>query len=266
MERSPGDAAAHPDDADLLRLLDGEPALSATHDVPAHLEACPACAARADRLRAQRRRLAALLLATDVPVPPREPLGRLLEREARRRPLYARRALRAAGVLLVVVTGTLAAQPAVRRWVEQHWTRATSRSDQRTPAASAPTSSPPAGAAGSALSFDPGSGPFTIRFDVRPTAGTLTILGDAGSRVIAERTGGENLELVVMPHGLQVRNARGAPASFVLRVPRAARRVEVRYDARPTADVVVDLDRQSQRVIVFGDGTPRPTPLTGEKP
>jgi hypothetical protein len=250
-ESAPRETAGHLSDADLLRMLDGEPSLSTVHDVTAHLRACPACAARAGLLRERRRRLASLLAAADATVPAPPAADELLARARRRGSPHARSALRAAAVLLIA--GTLAAQPAVRRWMGEQWHRA---AGVRPPAVAAapvaPASVPQAGASGATLSFEPGAGPFTIQFDARPTAGTLTIAGDDGTRAAAERIGGANLELLVMPHGLHVRNASGAAASYLVRVPRSVKRVHVRFGAAPTADdIVVGVGGEGQRTITF---------------
>jgi hypothetical protein len=110
------------------------------------------------------------------------------------------------------------------------------------------------GARGTVLAFEPGPGPFTIRFDAYPTTGTLTVVGDAGSRATAERLDGTNLELLVTPHGLHVRNAGGAVASYLVRVPRSVRRVYLRFGAAATSpdDIAIDVTGHEQRVIVFG--------------
>jgi hypothetical protein len=208
IERATPELAGHLSDAELLRILDGEPLLSPAQDMTSHLGTCAACAARADLLRGRRRRLATLLAGSDAPAPALPAADELLAR-ARRRPSHARPALRAAAVLLVA--GTLAAQPAVRRWVGAQWHRVIG---------GAPTSVIPAapavapsmlegGARGTVLAFEPGPGPFTIRFDAYPTTGTLTVVGDGGSRATAERLDGTNLELLVTPHGFHVRNAGG---------------------------------------------------------
>jgi hypothetical protein len=155
----------------------------------------------------------------------------------------------------LLVAGTLAAQPAVRRWADAQWQRVTGGAPASVvPAGSAVAPSIPEGTApGTALAFEPGAGPFTIRFDARPTAGTLTVVGDEGSRATAERLGGANLELLVMPHGLHVRNASGAAASYLVRVPHLVKRVYLRFGASPSpADVEIDVSGDGRRVIVFG--------------
>jgi hypothetical protein len=248
-EPAAGAAADHPTDADLIRHLDGEPAMPGGRDATAHLRQCEACASRADLLHHRRQRLARLLADADAGVDvPRGPVAEeLLARARRRRPPAARPALRAAALLLVA--GALAAQPLVRRWVGQQWHRAASQAHR--PAAALPAVAHQ-GSAGTAVAFEPGPGPFMIQFDARPDAGTLTIAGDSGTRASAERLGGANPDLLVMPHGLHVRNASGDTASYLVRVPRSVRRVYLRFGASPSpADLVVDVSRGERRVIRF---------------
>jgi hypothetical protein len=259
IERATPELAGHLTDAELLRILDGEPLLSTAPDVTSHLAACAACAARADLLRDRRRRLAKLLAESDVPVPalPALPAAdELLARaRRRRRSSHARPAVRAAAVLLLA--GTLAAQPAVRRWVGAQWHRVTgSARTAGLPEVPAVVPNPAEGTTpGTGLAFEPGAGPFTIRFDTRPSAGTLTVVGveGGGTRATVERVSGANLELLVTPHGLHVRNAGGAAASYLVRVPRSVGRVYLRFGASTSPDdVEIDVAGHEQRVIVFG--------------
>jgi hypothetical protein len=103
---------------------------------------------------------------------------------------------------------------------------------------------------GGALSFEPGTGPFTVRFDVPPAAGTLTIVGDSGTRAVVERTHGAEQELLVMPHGLHVRNSPGSDASYLIRVPSAVQRVTVR-SGDAAAEIVVDVSVGSSQTVHF---------------
>ena len=236
--------AGHLDDAELIRDLDGEAPLDGAREPATHLRACDQCAARRARLQARLRHLALLLAESDAVVPGAPSMAELVAAaRVQRRRAYAHTALRAAAVLLVA--GALAAQPSVRRWVERQWAHAPSESTQ------APNiATPKVGPDGGALSFEPGAGPFTIRFDAHPAAGTLTIIGDSGARATVERTGGADQELLVMPHALHVRNRAGGDASYVMRVPSSVPQVTVRFgDAGAT--VVVDVSVGSSRVVHF---------------
>jgi hypothetical protein len=256
VESTGGGPAGHPSDADLLRLLDGEPPLSAMHDVTSHIRACATCSARADLLRDRRRRLGALLAATDaaLPAPPTadELLARLEQR--RSRSPRARYTVRAAAAILMV-GGVLAAQPAVRRWAGARWRAfsGASAADVARPAR-VPATTPIAGGAGTTLAFEPGAGPFIVRFDHRPAAGTLTVVGDEGSRATAERVSGQNLDLLIVPDGIRIRDAGGAAASYLLHVPRAVKRVIVRFDDARGTEIVVDVARGDRQVIGFAPG------------
>ena len=252
-DRATGQPAEHLTDADLIRMLDGEPALSAVHDVRGHIATCDVCVARRELLSERRRRLAMLLTSTDIAVAaPSVPVELLLARARAPRPLHRRPAVRAAAVLLVA--GTLAAQPAVRGWMSEQWRRVTDRTPPTASVSSPPSSSPaaPPAVAGTALTFESGPGPFTIVLEGRPSSGTLTIVSAEGTRASVERVSGVNLDLLVMPQGFRVRDAEGATASFVVRVPRSAGRVHVRFgESTSSREITVDLGDAERRIIDF---------------
>jgi len=244
-------ADGHLEDADLLRHLDAEPALPQVVDAAAHLRGCGTCVARAEVLRRRRLALARLLADSDAEAAPLSVPKAILSRaRARERARwYASPTLRAAAVLLVA--GTLAAQPAVRRWAGAQWERATTlaRPARRAPVSVAPLAPAPASAIGAVLSFEPASGPFIIRFDEPPAAGSLTIASDTGALATVERLGGDNPELLVTAHGLHVRNTAGDTLRYRVRLPRAMARVYVRSGDAPVAsDRVVDLSEREQRI------------------
>jgi hypothetical protein len=249
------DATDHASDADLLRILDREAPLSPLHDTTAHVSSCAVCADRFDLLRQRRLKLASLLADADRPLPAAPSVGEMLakgraRRAARRRPL-----LRAAALLLAV--GTLAAaQPGVRRWIGAQWDRITSGAEAGAPAPRdtivTSAAAPSGNVSGSLLAFDAGAGPLAIHYDIRPVAGTLTVLSDTGALVRAERTSGANLELLVMRRMLRVRNAEGGVASYVVHVPRAIRRVQLRFGkSASAADTTLDLSSQTRHVLTF---------------
>ncbi len=248
----PHDAPDHASDADLLRILDREAALSPLHDTTAHVSACVACAARFDLLRDRRLRLQQMLADTDVVAPPAPRASELLARVHARQCARRRPALRAAALLLVA--GTLAAaQPAARRWMAEQWDRITGTERGAVPASSgAPSVESQSPARGSVLAFDAGAGPLVIRFDARPTGGSLAVESDSGAMVRVEQVSGASLELLVSRQELHVRNPGGAPASFVVHVPRAVRRVEVRFGASASSrDVALDLSRARRHTLAF---------------
>jgi hypothetical protein len=246
------DAPDHASDADLLRILDREAPLSPLHDTTAHVSACVECAARFDRLRDRRLRLQYLLADADVAAPPAPRAEELLARVGARRRARRRPALRAAALLLVA--GALAAaQPAVRRWVVAQWDRVTGAPPKAAPVVSdSPSVASPLPIRGSVLAFDAGTGPLVIRYDARPTAGQLVVLADSGALVRVEQVSGTNLELLVSRRELQVRNAEGAAASYVVRVPPGIRRVELEFGNGPAReDIDIDLAREPRRVVTF---------------
>src|SRR5688572_32066495 len=63
------EAALHPDDADLVRLIDQALSLAEREAVEAHVRGCLQCRSRQRTFERRSARLSALLRATDIPAP-----------------------------------------------------------------------------------------------------------------------------------------------------------------------------------------------------
>lgn len=138
---------------------------------------------------------------------------------------------------------TFAPQP-VRHWVATAWERRTGTTPESGASASGPTrrTQEPHPRATVVVMFTPEPGPFTIRFDTRPASGTLTVVAVAGAQASATArpapdaaTGTGAGDLVVLPTGVRVRNARTAASDHRVTVPATCGRVHVHFDASPAA-------------------------------
>lgn len=237
------EGATHPDDGDMLRLLDGACEPEERRALAAHLDGCPACAARAEALERRAARLARLLGYADQPAPRAEfPAARLARARSRRAALR----WRAAAVAALALSGALAVRP-VRAWIVEA-ARAilalplgSPRDSGRPAPIPAVASSDTAGA----VVFEPAAGVFMVRVASRQAAGALVLeLGDgptARAVVVGDRA---QAELLVLPDGLRIDNRPDAEASYLVRVPSAAR-------------VVVRVGSETQQTIRLGAGGSR---------
>lgn len=214
--------ATHPDDGDLVRNLDGACEPEERQAVAAHLEGCPECAARAGTLGRRAARLARLLGEVDQPAPLAELPGARL---ARVRARHTALRWRVAAAALLALSGTLAVRP-VRAWIvgaaRAIWSipAGSPRSARRpapTPAAA------PEDTAG-AVVFKPAAQVFFVRVASRQLAGALVLESGDGPTARAVVAGDRaQAELLVLPDGLRIGNRPDADASYVVRVPWAAR-------------------------------------------
>jgi hypothetical protein len=235
---SPTPDGTHADVETLTRLIDGE-LLDDDRSAAAHAAGCVTCQARIDVLRRRRGRLTEILLATDVPPVAAPNVADVLARAAQRRAAArhrfrrpTRRMVAAAG--LILSGAALAAQP-VGRWVMARWQKSERPSPVPPPAnvGAEPAPSP------AAIAFIPHPGDFTIRFDVVPASGTLTLRGAADTRVNAGITDGAKEEgFFVLPDGLRIRNSATSVASYHVSLPPGVARVRVRIGSGAQARTV----------------------------
>ena len=246
----------HASDGDLVRVIDGELAADDTA-LAAHVTDCVECSARLTRLRSISDSIGTLLRATDVaPIdagrirPPFDTVGvARLRRRRRAVVLWSRPGLRAAAAILLLA-GVAAASPAARRWIADGITRlrgapATSPSEPRQP------SRPAQAAGGSRVWFSPPTGPeLVVRFENRPTAGTLAlqrIEDDRASVQVVARASGE--ALLVLPGEVRVRNSGTSVADYRLTLPSTIRRVRVYVGPTDAQPMFVDVAAGTARTI-----------------
>lgn len=226
MTRDRVTADAHASDGVLLAVHDREPV-----DAPealAHIDACPECQARLQRIRVDAERVRSALAAVPVPSFDAEALRRsLLER---RRPIPARPPWRRPAIQVVaalaLATAAAASVGPIRTLIAHR-----NAPVAVPPAPAAPTSVlQPVPRAGTLISF-PEPGPeFTVRFDSTPYAGDLEIDRGATGAVSAQAiTLGDVTgdAMVVLPHELRLRNGAASTASYRIMIPGSVERVRV---------------------------------------
>jgi len=206
----------HLDDGVLEALLDGELDSSAAAEARAHVASCADCRSQLEALRADEQLLIRVLPSLDHSAHP-TPVSAIVTRARRqRRPLRW-----AAGIaLLVFGAGALYAIPGspLRRWVDRL------RERRAEPGA---LTSPVAG-----IAMAPGAR-FHIVFVARQSAtgvGAVTIALTDRSTITARRIDG-TARFSAEIDGLRIETS-GAPATFDIGVPSAARWVEVLVGGR----------------------------------
>jgi hypothetical protein len=241
----------HATDGDLVRLLDAE-TTSADAELKAHVAECADCGARLTRLRQRSERLSAALRAADVPSvnaarirPPFDQASVAHLRAQRRHVgLWMRPAVRAAAALLLLA-GVAAASPAARTWIVDQVARlrgspAPAPAPDRAPQGSGQS---PRGSVGAIVWFaPPAGGELIVRFDERPSAGSLELARGNDARAAAQvvaRAGSE--VLVVLPGELRVRNSPASTADYRLTLPPSVRRVRIHLGAGDVQARVVDV-------------------------
>lgn len=224
----------HVSDADLLCWLDGEPDL-AGHAVEKHLADCPWCHGRVRALWQRSQHIDSLLHELDVRSPaeclPRE-LPRRSARGLERRPAVLLR--RAAVVaLLLGAAGMLAGSPAgaaLRTWA----VRVLEGTAPPPPASLAPTSEPIRQT--SAVTATPQALTWTVEFAVAQRTGAIAITARDQPQVRLETLhDSQSAAVLVLPHGMWVRNQAQSIASYHLLVPATLHTVRIEVAGRLAA-------------------------------
>ena len=250
------DEARHASDGDLVRMIDGETGPSDA-DLAAHVTGCASCGARLELLRRRTEHLRQTLAAATPPLldagrlrPPSDQLALARALASRRRkPLWSHAGVRAAAAILVLA-GIVAATPA-RAWILERVSRL--RADatrveggRRVPPP--PTAAPQAPA--STVWFTPAEDELVIRFDARPTRGTLELLAGDDPRSSAQVVAGAGGEaFLVLPSELRIRNAAGSVADYRVVVSPRVRRVRVLTGDQPSGGTTIDVTPEMRRVI-----------------
>jgi hypothetical protein len=216
----------HLDDERIERLVVGELALAADAELARHLSECGECRARLDAARREDAEVRALLAAVDHPVPRVDARTLIV---AERGSTRAWRRWAAAAVLALGLTGgAYAASAPLGRLLE----RALGSEDDAevappSPPAPAPLPSPPTPSGGIAVDA---TAPVLVVLRALPTGASASVtLGDEATLSVEVFGGepafaaeGQRLEIV----------GDAASTLFVIRIPRAAPRVEVRVGDR----------------------------------
>jgi hypothetical protein len=197
----------HATDGALVRWLDGQCDAAEQITLSRHLDDCAGCQERLGRTRAR----SAVLRAHA----PRATGGR-----------WRRVGIAAAGLI------TLAAVRPVRAWVVAQagaiWAAVVGATGHPSPG-----TAPAAGREGS-VSFVPAGDSLLVRVHTRQRTGRLTIAFHAGAVATARLAGdAADAELLVLPAGIQIVNAPGSRASYVLQLPATLTTVILRVADEP---------------------------------
>jgi hypothetical protein len=108
----------------------------------------------------------------------------------------------------------------------------------------------PTGSVGATIFFDPPTGgELAVRFDARPSAGSLELSSGDVTRASAQVTARASTEaLLVLPGELRVRNSPTSAADYRITVPASVRRVRV-HIGPGGPPIVVDLPAGSRRAV-----------------
>jgi predicted anti-sigma-YlaC factor YlaD len=224
--------AAHLEDGELLRYLDGESEHGERGAAEQHLAACEDCRARLRGLERRSDAVSAALRSADVTPPP----VRLVNVRRSRSAWWRGPQLKAAAVLVALLGGALTVSP-VRAWLVDRWHDVRSAfSDADAPGPDSDPSDQLQGAG--SVAFVPAAGSFTVRLSARQPTGTLRAVTSADSVASARVLGvASGIDLVVLPDGLVIRNDSTAAASYELRLPRGVTELVVEMAGRAAVRV-----------------------------
>jgi hypothetical protein len=216
-------AAPHPDDGDLIRLVDAECTDVERGQMEVHLAACDVCAARhvalVRRTRQVHEMLAAGDTAPDVDAQPNLRAPRPWWRTRR-----VRIALRAA-VLLIAVGVVGAGAQTARTWMQAHWPQVR-EALRRQPTGTRPVAPL---ASSTAVHFNPDRPTLTIEVSARQAAGTMVIdiVSDTLATVVITPSTSD-AAVLVLPEMLRIANRPAMTTNYVIHVPTRVKVVEVR--------------------------------------
>jgi anti-sigma factor RsiW len=195
-------ATLHPDDADIVRWVDGALSPDERAALETHVASCGECRRRRATFERRSARFSQLLRETDV-----APLVTALRFPARDVAPVHRAGWRAAAVVLLSLGAAMAVTP-VRAWVLSAAKAAWARISPASPA--------PQGPDAGAVSFVPVGSTITVRIPERQNA-ELTIEVVAGDRVSAH--GGTGSAVTVLPDEVRFADEATASVEYLVRVP-----------------------------------------------
>lgn len=203
----------HPDDGALLRYMDGETLAGEQAHVSQHVPTCEECTTRQKEIRDTLDTVAYALRRTDS-----QPRG--LRPTSMRWPVAI-----AAGVLLALTLGVAPVRAWIVRLPKVLWETITP-SEVTVPAM--PDTSRVVESDEASVSFVPGASVFLVQVVNTQAEGSLTIEfvdGDTATATLIGARGAE--ELIVLPAGFRILNARSSIATYVVRVPARLEKVRV---------------------------------------
>jgi hypothetical protein len=238
MTGSSAGAAAHLDDAALVRLLDGEDSAGERSAWDAHIAACGRCADAVRRLRADAATVRSWLerAAFEDTLPEAAPRHVHPTRRVSRAWQATGPWLRAA-MIIVLVAAPAAAIPAVRHAVAGAIAdlRTTGLRTTSEPAGPATVSAPDVSPA--SIRFQPAAGEFVVRLDAAQVTGTLRIVPTAGHEAVLHMDDAGAVGPIIAAGAVQLRNDPSSTGSYVLYVPPAVSSVRVLIAGRTAAVV-----------------------------
>ncbi|HEX9936861.1 MAG TPA: hypothetical protein VGB15_07050 [Longimicrobium sp.] len=260
------DPRPHLDDADVAALADGGP------DAPdaaalAHLQACPACAARVDEARRDWARVMGALAGADPTpdewalLPAAPPRARTVALRPRAAP-WLRWAAAVAAVTLVAAAAVPPLRAAVIEWLQRGWSAVTG--DAPAPAAPTPPvvqplpaelpTAEPMVSRGPEYQFEPQGGEAVIAFSTEPASGQVVIAAGAGPYVVLQSLGsGTGDPVLALPRGLHVQNTASSSEDYRITVPGDLRRLQVRVGRRRLSVEMEQVRRGAVTLPLRGD-------------
>ncbi|MGD2123959.1 MAG: hypothetical protein PVJ76_19565 [Gemmatimonadota bacterium] len=211
-------------DGMIVRYLDGEGSASSGAETLALLEASPEARDRMEELRMSSELFSRHMADLPIPATPELRIPPSL-------PASVARHRMAAGIVLFVLSASLLT-PA-RAWIVEGFRAVTS---VLIPGEDAVLPAPAEVAGPSTVSFVPLGADLVVSVRDHQASGRLTVVVVEGTRASGEASGQETgIELLILPEGIEVRNAPGSTADYTVRVPRSLRTVRVRVGGREQA-------------------------------
>ena len=243
----------HPEDGDLVRLIDSEVGLAERQPLYAHLHECTVCTTRLEQLRRRLAQLSGLLIATDIARPANaSPPARPIRALGRTRPTLVVLPWMRAAAVIVVLIGAAALVSPVRAWVAQ-WVR--QWTEQSAPQARAPQTSAPEQVIperSTRVAFTPTDDVLLLEFASSQAAGAVQFQPGSGSEASVEvLRSASDVDLLVLPGGVRVNNTQAAGADYHVVVPSAVQLVRVRIGDRRSVTVSLG-DVQAGRRLSLG--------------
>ncbi len=228
-------AARHLDDAEIVRLIDGEAAGQEQRRWRDHLSACARCQEEVAAMRAHSRTISEWLDRADLQpdeeraTPMAEAEGTSARRLEARRRLPARRShltagpwLKAAAIILLMAAPVMAI-PGAREWVAQRIGTGTANVAQAETTLATPGEDDDA----VLIRFQPAEGAFLLSISTIQAEGMVTISRTSadGEAVLEVGTGRDRPQTVVSGRGIQIENQVTSTASYALALPRGVSHV-----------------------------------------